>query len=121
MHSEAAPIRADPRIRNDPRLVASKTIPTMATTSAIPPVKNDPRMEKEPARPADFRDPRLSSGNMFPPEGSFPYQMAAVAAAAAAAAAVSLPQSVVPMLSAKEPTHLRKEDPRLRYRANQNS
>ena len=111
----------DPRIRNDPRLATAKNISAMTSVPIVPPMKADPRVEKESMRSADYRDPRLISCNKFPSEGTFAsYQMAAVAAAAAAAAVSSLPQSVS-MLSAKEPTSLRKEDPRLRFRTNQNA
>lgn len=103
--------------RNDPRLaVVGKNmpavIPAVPSVPVIPSIKTDPRIEKS----NDFRDPRLlQSCPKFPPDVPFPYQMAT------AATAVSLPQSIVPMLSVKEPNSLRKVDPRLRFRANQNA
>ena len=114
-------VRADPRIRNDPRLAAAKNMPSMGIAPKIFPSKADPRMEKESIRLADSRDPRLLSCNKFPQDGAYPFQMAAVAASAKLPPPVMAAAAGVPMLPTREPTPLRKEDPRLRYRANQNA
>lgn len=104
-HNETAgrvdPRLADPRSRVDPRLDGKQHV-VAATAIFVP----DQRLaaDKEATRAVDFRDPRLTSRAKFPEP--MPY------------AAVLPPpvQSACP----KEVVPLRKEDPRLRFRANQN-
>lgn len=106
--------RIDPRLA-DPRNKVDRIDPRLDSKTNVPNPKLDqrpnPRMmesqvpDKEQVRPiVDYRDPRLKSCKF--PEMPMPFPMMA-----------PLPPPMMPEMAA--PMLVRKEDPRLKYRANQ--
>lgn len=102
------PRLADPRNRVNQR-VDNKNIGVPNLPSPAPMIIPDQRLvaDKEQVRLTDFRDPRLISRSKFP--DPLPAYMTML----------SQPTQT-PILLPKETVPLRKEDPRLRFRANQN-